>query len=69
MLQAQVMGNYAEQHQTYQNIAPSPQYRAVPKAAHFLTDNQLEITLNTLSNQKAASYTAIFSVTQTGKTA
>jgi uncharacterized protein YggE len=68
-LSAQVMGNYAEQQQTYQNIAPSPQYRGVPKAAQFIGDNQLEITLNTLSNQKAGSYTAIFSVTQTGKTA
>jgi uncharacterized protein YggE len=69
VLQAQVMGNYGEQQQTYQNIAPSPQYRGVPKAAHFITDNQLEITLNTLSNQTATSYTAIFSVNQAGKTA
>ncbi|HLP93119.1 MAG TPA: SIMPL domain-containing protein [Saprospiraceae bacterium] len=68
-LKAQVMGNYAEQQQTYQNIAPSPQYRGVPKAAQFIGDNQVEITLNTLSNQKAGSYTAIFSVTQSGKTA
>jgi uncharacterized protein YggE len=68
-LQAQVMGNYAEQQQTYQNIAPSPQYRGVPKAAHFIGDNQVEITLNTLSNQKAGTYTAIFSVNQSGKTA
>jgi len=69
MLSAQVMGNYGEQQQTYQNIAPSAQYRAVPKAARFLNDNQLEITLNTLSNQKASTYTAIFSITQAGKTA
>jgi len=68
-LSAQVMGNYGEQQQTYQNIAPSAQYRAVPKAAQFLNENQLEITLNTLSNQKASAYTAIFSITQAGKTA
>lgn len=68
-LAAQVMGNYAEQQQTYQNIAPSAQYRAVPKAARFVGDNQLEISVNTLSNQKASAYTAIFSVTQAGKTA
>jgi uncharacterized protein YggE len=68
-LAAQVMGNYAEQQQTYQNIAPNAQYRAVPKAARFVNDNQLEISINTLSNQKASAYTAIFSVTQAGKTA
>jgi uncharacterized protein YggE len=68
-LTAQVMGNYGEQQQTYQNIAPNAQYRAVPKAARFLNDNQLEITINTLSNQKASAYTAIFSITQAGKTA
>lgn len=68
-LSAQVMGNYAEQQQTYQNITPSAQYRAVPKAARFIADNQLEISINTLSNQKASAYTAIFSVNQAGKTA
>lgn len=69
LLSAQVMGNYGEQQQTYQNIAPNAQYRAVPKAAHFLNDNQLEITINSLSNQKANAYTAIFNITQAGKTA
>ncbi|MDO8368586.1 MAG: SIMPL domain-containing protein [Saprospiraceae bacterium] len=68
-LTAQVMGNYGEKQQTYQNIVPNAQYRAVPKAAHFISDNQIEISVNTLSNQKANSYTAIFSVTQAGKTA
>lgn len=68
-LMAQVMGNYAEQQQTYQNIAPNAQYRGVPKAAHFISDNQLEISINTLSNQKASAYTAIFNITQAGKTA
>ncbi len=68
-ISAQVMGNYGEQQQTYQKIAPNAQYRAVPKAAHFLNDNQIEISVNTLSNQKASAYTAIFSVTQAGKTA
>lgn len=68
-LGAQVMGNYAEKQQTYQNIVPNAQYRAVPKAAFFISDNQIEISINTLSNQKASAYTAIFSVTQAGKTA
>lgn len=67
-LPAQVMGNYSEKQQTYQNIAPSPQFRAVPKAAQFIGENQLEISINTLSNQQASSYTAIFSLTQAGKT-
>ncbi len=65
----QVMGNYGEKQQTYQNIVPNAQYRAVPKAAHFIGDNQIEISINTLYNQKASAYTAIFSVTQAGKTA
>lgn len=70
VLQAQVMGNYGEQNQMqYQNIAPSPQFRAVPKSAQFLADNVLEISINALSNQRADSYTAIFSVMQVGKTA
>jgi len=68
-LTAQVMGNYGEKQQTYQNIVPNAQYRAVPKAAHFIGDNQIEISINTLYNQKASAYTAIFSVTQAGKTA
>jgi uncharacterized protein YggE len=65
----QTMGNYAEQQKTYQNVTPNAQYRAIPKAAQFVGDNVLEITLNALSNQKASSYTAIFSVLQVGKTA
>ena len=68
-LSAQVMGNYAERQQTYQNVLPNAQYRAVPKAAMFIGENSLEISINTLSNQKASAYTAIFSVTQAGKTA
>ncbi len=68
-LTAQVMGNYGEKQQTYQNIVPNAQYRAVPKAAFFIGDNQIEISVNTLYNQKASAYTAIFSVTQAGKTA
>lgn len=68
-LTAQVMGNYAEKQQAYQNIVPNAQYRAVPKAAMFIGENVMEISINTLSNQKASTYTAIFSVTQAGKTA
>ena len=63
------MGNYGNQQNTYQNINFNAQYRAVPKAANFLGDNQMEITINALSNQKANSYVAVFSVMQVGKTA
>ena len=66
---SQVMGNYGEQQQTYQNINFNAQYRGVAKAATFIGENQLEITLNALSNQKASSYTAIFNLLQLGKTA
>ena len=66
---AQVMGNYGAQQQTYQNIMPNAQFRAIPKSATFLENNQLEISINALSNQKAGSYTAIFSMLQVGKTA
>lgn len=69
IVSAQVMGNYGEQQQTYQNINFNAQYRGVAKAATFIGDNQLEITLNSLSNQKASSYTAIFNLMQLGKTA
>jgi len=69
-LQAQVMGNYGEQNQLqYQNIQPNAQFRAVPKSAHLQADNILEVSINALSNQRADSYTAIFSVLQLGKTA
>ena len=67
---AQVMGNYGEQNQKqYQNAAPDPQFRGVPKSAQLRDDNVVEITINALSNQPADSYTAIFSVLQSGKTA
>lgn len=66
---AQVMGNYGAQQQTYQNITPNAQFRAIPKSATFLQNNELEISINALSNQKAGSYTAIFSMLQVGKTA
>ena len=68
-LSAQVMGNYGVQQQTYQNVQPNAQYRAVPKAAELSGDNILAITINALSNQKAQTYTAIFNVVQVGKTA
>jgi uncharacterized protein YggE len=66
---AQVMGNYGTQQQSYPNVRYNAQYRAVPKAATFLNDNQMEITINALSNQKAVSYTVIFNIVQGGKTA
>jgi uncharacterized protein YggE len=68
-LHAQVMGNYAKQQQTYQNVVVDAQYRAVPRAATLIGENQMEISINALSNQKAGAYTAIFSVLQVGKTA
>ena len=66
---SQVMGNYGNQQQTYQNVMPNAQFRAVPKSATMLEGNQLEISINALSNQKASSYTVIFSLLQLGKTA
>ena len=66
---AQVMGNYGVQQQTYNNVQPNAQYRGVPKAAELKADNTVEITINALSNQKADTYTAIFSVVQVGRTA
>lgn len=67
---AQVMGNYGEQNQQqYQNVTPNAQFRGVPKSAKLRDDNVLEIGINALSNQRADSYTAIFSVLQVGKTA
>ncbi len=68
-LSAQVMGNYGQQQQTYSNVNFNAQYRGVPKAAHFVSDNALEISINALSNQKADAYTAIFNIVQLGKTA
>ncbi|HMQ48181.1 MAG TPA: SIMPL domain-containing protein [Saprospiraceae bacterium] len=68
-LHAQVMGNYAQQQNVYQNINFSAQYRAVPKAATFIGENVIEFNINALSNQKASTYTAIFTVYQLGKTA
>jgi hypothetical protein len=41
----QVMGNYGQQQQTYQNINYNAQYRGVAKAAAFTGDNQLEISI------------------------
>lgn len=66
---AQVMGNYGNQQATYQNVKVDAQFRAIPRAATFLADNVLEISINALSNQEASSYTAIFNIVQTGKTA
>lgn len=65
---AQVMGNY----ETQNRVAVSnftPQYRAVPRPA-ALTANprEMEFTINSLSNQEASSYVAIFSVFQAGET-
>lgn len=74
---SQAMGNYNEKQQQmpgqnlnqYSNVNFTAQYRAIPKAAVLIGDNILEISVNALSNQKADTYTAIFSVLQLGKTA
>jgi uncharacterized protein YggE len=68
------MGNYEEQQRGQENQANLsvnfiPQYRSVPKAATFLNEGQLEISINALANQRADSYTAIFSILQIGTTA
>ena len=69
-LQAQVMGNYGKQNQEqYQNVMPNAQFRAIPKHARLRENNVLEVGINALSNQRADSYTAIFSILQMGKTA
>jgi len=65
---AQAEGNY-QQRQTHSNVTFNAQYRALPRAATILDGNRVEISVNALLNQKADSYTAIFHVTQVGKTA
>lgn len=77
---AQVMGNYGAQKQQQQmnenmnanrgNYFPAkPQFRSVARPANILDNNQMEISINALSNEKAVSYTAIFAMLQVGKTA
>lgn len=78
-LWGQTMGNYGVQKQqqqmnetggNYMQQNAVPQFRAVPKPATVQREgNVVEIGINALSNQKAATYTAIFSVMQVGKTA
>lgn len=75
-LQAQVMGNYAEQkkqsneyQQIQSNANVNAQYRSIPRSAKLQDDNSIEVTINTMSNQRATSYMAIFTILQVGKTA
>ena len=75
-LQAQKLGNYerkrnvqAMQSRVENSFGPSVQYRSVAKAAGIVGNNIIDISINALSNQRASSYTAIFNVTQLGKTA
>lgn len=75
-LQAQVMGNYAEQkkqsneyQQIQSNANVNAQYRSIPRSAKLQDDNSIEVTINTMSNQRATSYMAIFTMLQVGKTA
>jgi uncharacterized protein YggE len=66
---AQVMGNYAEQQQSYSNVVVDQQFRALPRPAEFSAENVLEFNINALSNQEADSYVAYFSLIQIGQTA
>ena len=76
---AQVMGNYGvqkqqevQQQQNYPRnnyFQNQPQFRSVARPANILDNNQLETSINALSNQKAESYVAIFAMLQVGKTA
>jgi uncharacterized protein YggE len=78
-INAQVMGNYGEQQQKrsmnelpmqqQSNAVPNTQYRSIPKAAVLRDDQTIEININALSNQKAQTYTAVFTVLQVAKTA
>jgi hypothetical protein len=77
-MDAQVMGNYAEQKKQSNEINSNnfnsnanlnAQYRSVPRNAKLQDDNSIEITINTLSNQRASSYTAVFTMLQVAKTA
>jgi hypothetical protein len=63
-LNAHVMGNYAEKQQTYQNISPNAQYRGVPKAAQFINDNQIEISINSRFPTKKPVPTRLFSASR-----
>jgi len=72
-INAQTMGNYNIQQEKSSNAVNVPnaynaQYRAIPKAASLHDNNQVEISINALSNQKADSYLAIFNIIQVGKT-
>jgi uncharacterized protein YggE len=65
---AQVMGNYQQQNNNTA-INYRANFRGVQRAATFLeASNEVEITINALSNQPASSYVAVFSVFQAGKT-
>ncbi|AEE53862.1 SIMPL domain-containing protein [Haliscomenobacter hydrossis] len=79
-IEAQVMGNYAEQkkqsneynqqqQQLNSNVAPNAQFRSIPRSAKLQDDNSIEVTINTLSNQRASSYTAVFTILQVARTA
>lgn len=66
---SQVMGNYGNQQNTYQQIRENAQYRGVPKGAQLIDGNVVEISINALSNQQASAYVAIFNLVQFGKLA
>ena len=76
--QAQILGNYKRssqpqnfpaQEQSRNNDNYFSQYRSVAKAAFIRGENNLEISINALSNQRATSYMAIFNIIQIEETA
>lgn len=65
-LHGQAAGNYMQ----YSNFDPgqNARYLSVAKSARILGDNIMEVKINALHNKKAASYVAVFSIVQLGKT-
>lgn len=66
MLMGQAAGNYMQ----YNNFDPSQnaRFQSVSKSARLVSDNVAEIKINALYNKKAASYVAVFSILQLGRT-
>ena len=71
----QILGNYkrgsndfVRQRQSNEPFAGN-QFRSVAKAASIIGENNLQISINALSNQQASSYLAVFNLTQLGTTA
>ena len=70
----QTLGNYQRKKSNIQetnsgNFNQFNQLRSVAKGATITGDNNLQISINALSNQRASSYTALLNVVQLGQTA